>query len=109
MKPAYLILTAIIAVICTSCSKESLMGKLHVRFDSEDNERLVTICAVENPSIVLMEKKVPKESDFELCIGNYVISIFNADILYSDVGVQIRPDKTTNVSYSAEEISSVSY
>ena len=109
MKPAYLILTAIIAVICTSCSKESLMGKLHVRFDSEDNERLVTICAVENPSIVLMEKKVPKESDFELCIGNYVISIFNADILYSDVGVQIRPDKTTNVSYSAEGISSVSY
>ena len=56
-----------------------------------------------------MEKKVPKESDFELCIGNYVISIFNADILYSDVGVQIRPDKTTNVSYSAEGISSVSY
>ena len=94
----YLILAGILLGI-SSCSNdaEELQGKLVITFGLK-----VAICSMENTKypILVESPNVNGVLKVSLNIGNYYIKPSDdSSDMYSDIGIQVRPDKTTTVTY----------
>ena len=91
----YLILAGILLGI-SSCSNdaEELQGKLVITFAKPTKGLKVAICSMENTKypILVESPNVNGVLKVSLNIGNY-------SDMYSDIGIQVRPDKTTTVTY----------
>ena len=77
----------------SSCSNdaEELQGKLVITFAKPTKGLKVAICSMENTKYPIL---------VSLNIGNYYIKPSDdSSDMYSDIGIQVRPDKTTTVTY----------
>ena len=88
----------------SSCSNdaEELQGKLVITFAKPTKGLKVAICSLEYTKypILVESPNVNGVLKVSLNIGNYYIrpSDDSSD-MYSDIGIQVRPDKTTTVTY----------
>lgn len=99
----YLILAGILLGI-SSCSNdaEELQGKLVITFAKPAKGLKVAICSMENTKypILVESPNVNGVLKVSLNIGNYYIKPSDdSSDMYSDIGIQVRPDKTTTVTY----------
>lgn len=99
----YLILAGILLGI-SSCSNdaEELQGKLVITFAKPTQGLKVAICSMENTKypILVESPNVNGVLKVSLNIGNYYIKPSDdSSDMYSDIGIQVRPDKTTTVTY----------
>jgi hypothetical protein len=98
-----LILAGILLGI-SSCSNdaEELQGKLVITFAKPTKGLKVAICSMENTKypILVESPNINGVLKVSLNIGNYYIKPSDdSSDMYSDIGIQVRPDKTTTVTY----------